>query len=308
VGCSSSSQKNDVAKYENGWISKFVDRIAHWLDQRKRKVSKKCFLKRKKKQIPSAADGDSPLKAFGYPHFNEARRGLTVRAGVPLSFIRGFSQPIKIGSQDYVFSGYPEEIIAFCACFENYEVIGESLSDSGHWVHEGDIKIQLQNAHIGGRLDSSVFDLLFKYTLDRITKYLNPIQIIHGIDCQLLGGCDAVSSEAKFRKALKKIKEWLPGAEKYTEKIIELFKKKGSLKDKTKELVDFVKQEEQKKAKIRQQWIGWEHIERKEMIIVTLTMYDKPNSNVRATYTLAGSKVSMRDIGEALKVAIDKKK
>lgn len=309
VSCKSIEDKTKDVN-GNSWISKFVDKVVHWLKTRGKQVKKQCFDRRKQGHAASAELGDSPLKAFGYPHFNEARRGVVVKAGVPLSYMGGHRQPIKIGSRDYVFAGYPEQILAFCACFENYRVIGESLSHTGHWVDEGNIKIQMQNVQEwGGRLDSSVFELLFKYTLERIIKYLNPVKIIKGIDCKLLGGCDAASTVDKFRAALEKIRGWLPHSADVINKIIEIYQKKEPLEQKAKDLIDFIKIEEEKKAKIRGDWIGWDNIEHKDKaIIVTLTMYDKPTNHVRSTYTMHGSNVSMKTVGEAIKEAFDREK
>ena len=295
---------------ENSWISDFTDKVLHKLKHHGKSIGKQCFAKKKKGIVPSAEHLDSPLKNFGYPYFNEKGKQVVLKAEVPLSHIFGFRQPVKIGSRDYVIAGYPDELLAFFACFENYKVIGSSLNEQGHWIpNTGSIQIQMQNLYTKGeRLSSTLYEMLFKYTLDRIIKYLNPVAIIKGLDCQILGGCDAVESLSKFKKAMEKIKKWLPGTDKLVKKILEIYQEKKPIKDKIKEIIDFIKDEQRRKAGIRKQWIGWGNVSNKDKkILVTLTMYSKPEHGVRSTYYMGHGTVSMKDIGEAVNIALEKK-
>jgi len=309
-GADSETDEIDYADVQYSWISDWAEKIMRKLKSHGKGSGKKCFAKKKKGLIPSAKDMDSPLKTFGYPHFNVEARGTVVRAGVPLSYMFGYRQPIKIGSRDYLIAGYPDELLAFFACFENYKVIGSSLNDEGHWIpNTGSIKIQMQNLNDFSKLSSTLFDMVFKYTMDRIIRYLVPTAVIKGLDCKIMGGCDAVKTLAGFQRAIAKIKKWIPGSDKFIAKIIEVYQKDIPLEKKMKEVLDFMRKEEKRKAGIRAEWIGWENVVYSEKkILVTLTMYSKPEHGVRSTHYMKKGTVTMRDIGEALKLAFQKKK
>ena len=167
----------------------------------------------------------------------------------------------------------------------------------------------MENVSRYGKLSLNIFDIIFKYGLDRIIKHLDPVGMIKGLDCQILGGCDAVSSAEKLKKALDKILKWLPGGEKLALEVVRIFMKKCSITRKIQELLAFIKVREAREASIRKRWIGWDNVDYGEKkITLTLTMYSKPEHAVRATYRMTGASVTMGEIGEALKVAFDKKK
>lgn len=121
--------------------------------------------------------------------------------------------PVRIGAHEFVFSGTPEEIIAFCLCYDKYDVIGSELNEDGVFKsNTGEIKIQLQDtaAWDAGKSKDAV-DMIIKYTLERITKFLNPMKIIGEMDTAIIGADgDYTKAIKEVRKNFDKIKHWIP--------------------------------------------------------------------------------------------------
>jgi len=230
-----------------------------------------------------------------------------VRPGVTLSYMFGRRQPIKLGSRDYVISGWAKELIAFCKCFEDYDVIGSSLDQDGHWYpNTGSLKIQLSNVNPDSQsLNSELWEMLFKISMDRLVKFLNPMKIIAAKEAIVLGN-KSVSSLSQMQQALEKVKKWLPGSDKFIAKILELFAKEGDLKDKMKEFIQFYKDEEKKKDALRKHWVGIDNVNKERKLMITLTMYPKPENRVRTTYNFGKATIKVKDIGEALMLFFSK--
>lgn len=292
---------------EYGWISNLADLIRRLLEK-KDNPGKQCFEKKAKGIVPSAENKDSPIEVFGFPFFNEVSKSILLKAGTPLSYMFGKRQPIRIGSRDYIISGYANELQAFFDCFDKYAVIGSSLNQDGRWVsNTGTIKLQINNVdeHSTG-LDSSLFDMLFKISLDRIIKYLQPTKIIKRMDAIILGSSKAASSKSEISKALDKIKEWLPGSDVFIKKFKEIFAKDISLKEKIKEFMKFVKDFQHRRSFIRKNWVGWDNVNKRKKLIVTLTMYAKPENRLRSTYDAGKATVMMGDLSKAFKIFLNK--
>jgi len=269
---------------------------------------KKCQKKKDNGEIPSAHKLDSPLEAFGFPYFDVKSKSITLKPGMTLSnLFKSQRIPIKLGSRDYIICGYAKEILLFFQCFENYNVIGSSLDQDGHWkTNTGTLKVQMSNVDPQSQgLDAELWEMLFKISMDRIINYLNPVNIISEKEALVLGSKRAVSNANEFEKAIKKVKEWLPGSEDFVEKIVELYKKKGNLADKVKEFIDFMKEEQKKKAVLERQWVRMDNLDKNGKIMVTLTMYSKPENDIRTTYDFNKASVQMGEIAKAVKLLLD---
>merc|ERR1712048_48144 len=313
------------------WIGDWLKR---WKDYLSGKAGhpdagKKCQETKDDGEVPSAEHGDSPVKQFGFPHFNEGSQSTTLIPGVTLSYMFGKRQPIKIGSRDYVIAGFPSDLMEFFKCFEDYEIIGKSLGQDGRWTETGAVQVQLQNLNPRpGNMQSDLWEMLFKISLDRIIKYLNPVKIITGMDAKIFGSKKAASSLNDFEKMLKHVKKWLPGGEELVAKIFDLFKrpcpacpdtgkdddddtvcklmKLKCLKEKGKELIAFWKAEEARLNELRKKWVGWDSLSKTQKIMLTLTMYAKPEHGARATFNTGKSRMKLGDIAKALVTFFDK--
>jgi len=290
-----------------GWITDFGKKVVDRLTGKGEDHLKICQKTKERGGVPSAEKKDSPIDVFGFPYFHEGTKRVTVRPGVTLSYMFGRRQPIKLGSRDYVISGWAKELIAFCKCFEDYDVIGSSLDQDGHWYpNTGSLKIQLSNVNPDSQsLNSELWEMLFKISMDRLVKFLNPMKIIAAKEAIVLGN-KSVSSLSQMQQALEKVKKWLPGSDKFIAKILELFAKEGDLKDKMKEFIQFYKDEEKKKDALRKHWVGIDNVNKERKLMITLTMYPKPENRVRTTYNFGKATIKVKDIGEALMLFFSK--
>jgi len=306
--CIAESNATDFNEEELDFPSSILDLVEKVKDflSGKTEQLQKCQKKKDSGEIPSAHKLDSPLETFGFPHFNVKSRSITLRPGVTLSNIFQ-RQPVKLGSRDYIVCGYAKELLLFFQCFENYKVIGSSLDQDGHWkANTGTLKVQMSNVNPQSQsLNAELWEMLFKISMDRIIKYLNPIKIISEKEALVLGSRKAVSNANEFERAIEKIKEWLPGSEDFIEKLKELYKKKGDIKEKVKEFIDFMKAEQKKKAALEKQWVGMDNLDKNGKIMVTLTMYSKPENRARTTYSFDKASVKMGDIANAIKLILD---
>ena len=288
-------------------VTDWAKDIFETLEEEGKDIGKQCYRKKKYDCIPSAENGDSPLTTFGFPVFNEAARSVVISSDTSLSYMSYVREPVKIGLRDYVIVGYPDELIAFAACFENYNVIGSSVNREGHWnENKGTIKIQLQNIDTGGtELNSTLFEMLFKFTIDRIIKYLNPLKVIKGFDAHILGGSGAVKNLARMTSAMNLIKPWIPGDKTLIEKMVEIYAKESPIKIKVNDFIQIFEENEAKVA-LQKQWSGWANVRKEGEILVTLTMYAKPENDVRCTYDVGNATITMKEVGKAIHIFLGK--
>lgn len=319
------SEKSDNDKQEVWKRSWVTDWLKKWKDYMTGKgghpdADEKCKKRKEDGEVPSAELGDSPVKTFGFPFFDINSRSTAVRPGVTLSYMFGTRQPIKIGSRDYVVAGFPGELMAFFECFRDYKIIGSTLAQDGHWYQNGNIKIQLQNLNnVGVSTKDELWEMLFKVGVPRIIKYLNPVKIIKGMDAKIFG-TKILKTKMDMMKALAQIKKWLPGNDNFIQKIAALFMQPcpacdkedctietlACLKNKGSKLIEFWKLEEARKDKLREKWVGWDDVTKSQRrIMVTFTMYAKPEHGVRATYNTGKSVLPVADVIDALKVFFD---
>ena len=143
-------------------------------------------------------------------------------------------------------------MLAILECFSDYEVIGSTLKDDGHWYpNTGSIKIQLENLieskirlipggttlgmkKVGGagiKRTDALWEMMFKITVPRLIKFLNPLKVVEelkGIILPTEETSDAViSTNEGYKALLTKIQEWLPGNEKLIGKLVELYADKS---------------------------------------------------------------------------------
>jgi len=301
------SQEDD---FQYSWITDLARKIKDFILGKGDDYLKTCQKTKAKGGVPSAEHGDSPLDVFGFPYFDERSRRISVKPGVTLSYMFGVRQPIKLGSRDYIISGTAKQLQSFLECFSSYEIIGSSLQPDGHWAAGvGSLKMQLSNVNpTSPRLTDDLWAMIFKISMDRIIKYLDPMRIIEDKDLLIMGGNKVIDTATDMEKLLFKIKEWLPWTDKYLQKFMELYKGKGTLQEKTDKFLKYVKGEEAKRNSLRKQWIGLDNVDKDAQLMITLTMYDKPNNRVRSTYTFDQARVTVADVGKALKLFLSNSK
>lgn len=296
-----SAKKSSLKK--KSVLSTFISDIETWLT--KGKVKDQCFKKRP--EPADASKGDSPIESFGFTQFNQNQKGYTkLSPGITLSRVNGFNQPVKIGSRDYFFVGSASELIAFFACFEKFEVIGSVLADDGHWKEKtGSIKLQLQNVQ-GWKVDNpnpNLFEMLFKITFDRILVELNPAGVIGDADKAIFGHSPGLDNVEKLREKYDDIKKWLPYAKEIVDSVGGILKKKLTPKETVKEMMKYL--DAQLTGK-QPGWTGGKELDKEGTIIGTLTMYPKPDHNVRVTYDFSTPVINMGDVGRVIKERIEK--
>lgn len=232
---------------------------------------------------------------FGIPAFNESSRTVTIQPNMT-SVDKNRTQ---VGPNDFIVAGHYKDIVAFLKCFENETITGFSLNRNGSWEEQrGSIKIQLQNIGFDSleqKNFSSLFDVLFKFTVERILKYLEPIDVIRGYDAPLLGGIGAVKNLQRMTSTIKTIKQWLPGNKKVMEKIIKLYAKKESIKEKINDLIMFLDVEE---ARLNGMWLECERVQKDEKMLLIVTMYAKQSNDASCMYDLGKASTTIKDVGD----------
>jgi len=288
--------------FQYSWITDLAKKIMEWITGKGEDYVKACEKTKAKGGVPSAEHGDSPVEVFGFPYFNEKARRISVKPGVTLSYMFGRRQPIKLGSRDYVIAGHAKQLRSFFKCFADYDVIGSSLLSTGHWVTGvGKLKVQLSNVNPASpKLTEELWEMVFKISMNRIIKFLDPMKIIEEKDLLIMGGKKAVDTASDMEQLLKKIKEWLPWTDKYVDKFMEIYKGKRTAKEKMDDFLKFIKDENAKRNNLRKQWVGLDNVDPDKKIMITLTMYDKPTNRVRSTYTFDKATVKVADVGRAL--------
>ncbi|XP_065663093.1 uncharacterized protein LOC136085706 [Hydra vulgaris] len=269
------------------------------------KFSDKCKAVLKKKETPDKKV--SPIKSFGYPNFNIGTKSMELEPRAPLSVLNKIKIPIKIGVYDYFIAGDANELQAFFECFGDYEVIGSELNDNGKWVeNSGTIKIQLSNLRSGPKVTESMVDMVFAMGLDKIKDYLDPKAII-GLKWfgspKDLGDLNDLD---KLKQAWNLAKKYIPLPENAVNKIAEISAKKIPLQDKIKEFTLLIKKEKEAISAFKTQWRGNKNVSKKLKVLVSLTMYSKPENSVRATYDTGKSKVTLKEIGSAVNTFMTK--
>jgi len=281
-------------------VSLILPQVEKWLKGTK-VDAKQCIKKKKDKQRPNA--WDSPIKTFGYPEIKISGQSRAIQrlfTRISLNVYEKNLTPIDVGKEDYLIVGTKDEILAFCTCFEDYKVIGKQLMEDGTWKNEGKLKIQLQNIAKWG-VNADVFDIVFKYTLERITRTLNPTGVIGEMDKALLGTTRLIDNIGKIKENIEKLRQWVPFGEIVIKKIISLVKDKTPPVKLVKDLYAFIRGQNE----VQKKWINLNKkvIDKGKKIIVTLTMYTKPENKVRATYNFDKATVTLGDIGKELKDA-----
>merc|ERR1711962_516871 len=272
-------QAPDVPQEDPGWLTDLIEKFKCKIKGKCGDHLEVCKKAVEKGEIPSAKDNHSPIKQFGFPFFNEKSRSITLRPGVTLSYMFGHRQPIKLGSRDYVIAGFANELLAFFDCFKDYDIIGSSLAADGHWYpNTGSLKIQMQNLNTNSQgLNAQLWEMIFKISMDRIIKFLNPYEIIASRQA-LITGEKAIEARSELEKAITKIKAF----------------------------IEFWKEQEKIKDALRKQWVGLDYVNKENKIFVTLTMYAKPTNGVRTTYNTGKATMKVGEIGDAIRIFMKK--
>ena len=217
---------------------------------------------------------------------------------VSLSFIKGFRQPIHLGVYDYLIAGTPRELKAFFDCFSDYEVIGHLLNEDGKWEKEkGTIKIQLSNLMKSPKFTESLWEMMFTIGLDTVTKLLDPSKIISN---ELFGKPTILKNIDQIKKAWRVAQKYLPIPENMVDKVAEICAKDLPIKEKINEFMVLLKNEQNQLSAFKEKWSGKDNVSTKSKILVSLTMYTKPEHRVRATYDTGKSKIYLKEIGDAV--------
>ncbi|XP_012565582.1 uncharacterized protein LOC100215701 [Hydra vulgaris] len=248
---------------------------------------KACEKKKKSNEVPSGKI-DSPLQAYGYPDFDENTKSVTVDPKATLILFNNVKQPIRIGSRDYVISGKAEELVAFFECFGDYDIIGSELNSNGSWPNNtGQIKIELQNVYPGGsNFKNTLFETMFDMGMDAILNAIFP------------ASPGKIAKAYEVGKLLKPVADYLPSQSEFITKAKEIFKKTISEDEKKKEMLNWLKTQDNSTKQI---WKKEENVNNKEKLLMSLVMYTKPEKTVRATYNTGMSKISMKEIAKILK-------
>ncbi|XP_065644804.1 uncharacterized protein LOC105848810 [Hydra vulgaris] len=265
---------------------------------------KQCQATKQKNETPSAARGDSPIKSFGYPDFNINAKSVSLDPKTSLSVISSFKSPINLGVYDFLIAGKPNELQAFFNCFSDYEVNGFILTENGKWEkNKGTIKIQLSNLIKAPKVTESVFEMIFSLGIDKITKYLDPKAIIGQ---SLFGNPNVLNNIEKIKEAWRLAKKYLPIPDNLVDKVAEICAKDIPLNKKIKEFFNLLKSAQNTLSDFKKQWKGKDNVNRNSKVLVSLTMYSKPENNVRATYDTGKSAIKLKDIGDAVNIFMTK--
>ncbi|PFH33769.1 hypothetical protein BESB_079850 [Besnoitia besnoiti] len=278
------------------------DRFRKWLASHRatKKSTNVCKQAKKDGRIPSAAYGDSPLKSFGYPEFDE-ETGLTIlRSRLPLTPVSGFLTPIRVGAEDYYIQGTYDKIIAFLECFEEYEVIGSTLATDGHWVEDpeqGPLYVQIQNTREGVRSPiAGIRNALFRIGFAHLAKALR----INAISRRFVGV--SYDDILKGLNEVRQLSEFLPSST--TADVLAAWEDVMGTQDRKKQLASIVNAVTQAITRARlDPSHGWEKSEAVDLsapLTMALTTYPRPAHGVRATLTLPSNRVTLGAIRDTL--------
>jgi hypothetical protein len=314
------SQKKDIIDILKKYFTGFAEELGKKATDKLFKSKDNCKKTKAKKLEPSAAKFDSPLEAFGYPFFQHDNNNhyTFISPGVSLSTSgsgngQKFKNPVMAGSRDFYFAGDRNDIKEFFNCFEAYEVIGQEMQETGHWLNKtGKIKIQVQDeATYKIPNGATLFDMMVKMTLDRIIKELDPKKIVtekityvYDPITHLFGDTTA-QLKTKFswlKSNFEKARKWIPEDPEIIDGIKKILDAGGidtEPKSMLQKLKDFFKKNKDKEGDLNV-WKEKKNLKKKGKVIGVITMYPKPNNGVRTTYNTGKSVVTMKEIGKAL--------
>ncbi|XP_012558956.1 uncharacterized protein LOC100211383 [Hydra vulgaris] len=247
----------------------------------------------------------SEFKNYGYPNFDDKTTKIKLEPRGPLSVLNGFKIPIRLGAEDYCIAGDSDKLKTFFECFGQYEVIGSELDMEGKWVNNtGTIKIQISNLSKGPKLTDSMYEMVFKMGLDKIQNYLDPSKII---GLEIFGGPKGnLKDLKKLKKAWNTAKKYIPLPENAVNKIAEISAREISLPDKIEQVFQLIKKETDAIKASKSSWKEPKNVTKNKEFLVTLTMYARPENNVRATYDTLKPTVTLEEIGTAVNTFITK--
>lgn len=263
---------------------------------------RKCEEK-KKSGTPSAAHGDAPIEAFGYPYFDQNTGASILKAQVALSLIEGHKQPVRVGAKDWMAQGTLSELVSLFICFEDYPVIGEFLQPSGHWDSTegtGRLYVQLQNVN---KHQGSAGEILLSYSLDRIKGAIDMWGVIDNtVGKWFEAGVNAAKKVEAIVETYNTVRERIPDLNKESfEKFWNEVARANTPSEKMKAFATLFYNAS--RARLHGQWESLERVNPGEKLTVFITSYPS-TSPMRATFAFDENAVTMGDIGAALAAVV----
>ncbi|CBZ50082.1 hypothetical protein NCLIV_005580 [Neospora caninum Liverpool] len=296
-----------IGKYAtHTMLNMLEDRFREWLSKQETETSTQaCQETKLEGLIPSVANGDSPLKSFGYPQFDEESGVTVLRPRIPLSTVNGFRAPVHVGAEDYYIQGTYDQVVAFFECFDEYEVIASKLMPNGHWTKEeghGPLYVQVQNTIEGVRSPiGSPAQILFRYGVASLRKAIRVAAALNG---HLPGSYEDLLQMVDNVSALA---EFLPGAS--TDDVIDLWSELAATADRSQQIAIVVEAIEKAIQRKRlDESAGWQDVDAVDLsapLTVMLTSYPRPSHGVRATIALPSNKALLRDIKEQFSILFE---
>ncbi|PHJ25364.1 hypothetical protein CSUI_000781 [Cystoisospora suis] len=272
-----------------------------WLQKvfRSKEAKEKCKQTKRAGGIPSASNGDSPLKTFGYPNFDEQSGTTWLQRRMPLSIVNGYPAPIRVGGEDYYVQGSYDEITAFLVCFEDYQVIGSKLTPDGEWQDDeryARIYLQIENTRedIRSPLGGVVSPLLrcgFEFFLRRFFKIGRALRHLTKFDRLL-----------KKIASLRHMSEFLPSTS--TSVLLtnwNSLERADSNEERLRELTGAVEAAHRRLGLGEEQgWLQPENVDLSAPLTLSFTTYPRPVQGVRATLPMSSNVVTLGEIREQL--------
>lgn len=287
----------------SGWFSKIMKKT-------KKRSKDECVRLKEEGHTPESRH--SPLKSFGYVTFDVESRKHTIFPGLTLSKVNGFPVPIRVGSRDYVIQGDAASILMFLYCYSDYEVRGARLTEKGEWDEEEqtDSPLLLQVENVGPEAFGSVKYLLYTHTVETLLKSINPmagfmgaigksVEALPQLSPMLKNAAMVAAAKWMWIKHLYHLAASLSFPPDEAAKVWQELAEVKEFSDRARRFVELLK-EESRKHRARQEWSGSEGVNLTKGLTLTITMYPKPQHDIRATYALRSSRVTVGDVFEAV--------
>ncbi|OEH77714.1 hypothetical protein cyc_04492 [Cyclospora cayetanensis] len=268
---------------------------------------KSCKELKAEGHTPEARLGYSPVRFFGYPHYDTETQQTYLYSGVPLNIVNGFKQPIKVGRADYLVQGPPSKVLAFFDCFGEYTAIAQALTPDGHWIsspHDGmtprPLYLQVQGTTYNGTVAQILVRAALKTVVKQIDfKFQKRGMLTEFVEKALSGNLEASDFvlDATGARAIKDLWGYTRLSKDDLVSLVAEMSDTQSIPEKLKLLYKYMNGTEIKTTK----WSHRKLVKKQRSIMVTLTTYPKPDAGVRSTRQMDSPKVTLQDISDALK-------
>lgn len=302
-----SGKQLDIKSLSAKSVSTFLAKVA----EKKRKDvfdPSKCRAALDEGDLPEARLGHSPISTFGYPMYDPKTQTHYFDRKTSLNTVNGFPVPIKLGVYDYSIIGTPDQIKSFLKCFADYEVIGSTLGQDGHWHNDpetADVPVLPVSVQVQGVMKTgSIASLLTRRTVSSILQRVGPDVLDHKYLVDLLkahfaGEEVAIEKLVTQNKGLRRVLavvELLGHKSEKTRTFLEELKLATTVGEKVKVLTKYVNAYLSALNPTHGQWVGGENVRLSRKVSLTLTVYPRPNNDVRATRVMDSNIVTLGDV------------